>query len=94
VPAYSSDDPWSTNPRFPSAPSNNGSFGNAPGGFANGAPSNLSGSGMPKDWWKKQEMVKVTILGHQGFILNRYMVYEVTTEVSLIYFILYILPIV
>jgi sorting nexin-8 len=80
VPAYSSDDPWSTNPRFPSAPSNNGSFGNAPGGFANGAPSNLSGSGMPKDWWKKQETVKVTILGHQGFILNRYMVYEVTTE--------------
>lgn len=80
APAYSSDDPWSTNPRFPSAPSNNGVFGNAAGGFVNGAPSNLSGSGMPKDWWKKQETVKVTILGHQGFILNRYLVYEVTTE--------------
>ena len=49
---------------------------------------------MPKDWWKKQEAVKVTILGHQGFILNRYLVYEVTTEVSSIYVILCILLIV
>lgn len=48
----------------------------------NGAPSSLSGTGLPKDWWKKQENVNVNILGQQGFILNRYTVYEVLSEVS------------
>jgi sorting nexin-8 len=36
---------------------------------------------MPKDWWKKLEKININILGHQGFILNRYMVYEVVTDV-------------
>ena len=39
---------------------------------------------MPKDWWKKQEKVTITILGQQGFILNRYTVYEVATDVRIL----------
>ncbi|KAF9466069.1 hypothetical protein BDZ94DRAFT_1188039 [Collybia nuda] len=73
APTYSSDDPWNTNPRF-GVPPNNDS------GFTNGAPSSLAGTGLPKDWWTKQEVVKVNILGPQGFILNRYMVYEIVTN--------------
>lgn len=74
--AYS-EDPWSA-PKFPSAPAP------APNGnssLANGAPSNISGTGLPSNWWKKQETVTVNILGQQGFILNRYLVYEVATDV-------------
>ena len=71
--AYS-EDPWSV-PQLPSAPVQNGSI-------SNGAPSNLSGTGLPSNWWKKQETVAVNILGQQGFILNRYLVYEVATDVS------------
>lgn len=83
MPTYS-EDPWSTNPRYPST------FGNTSAASdpitrqivgANGVTSSLSGSGLPKDWWKKQETVKVNFLGHQGFILNRYMVYEISTDV-------------
>lgn len=83
MPTYS-EDPWSTNPRYPSAFGNasaaNDPFTRPPVG-ANGVTSSLSGSGLPKDWWKKQETVKVNFLGHQGFILNRYMVYEISTDV-------------
>lgn len=67
-------DPWQFG-----APANNG-FDNARGSLTNGVPSNLAGSGLPKDWWRKQETVKVNILGMQGFILNRYMVYEIMTD--------------
>lgn len=76
--AYSAtDDPWSVQ-KFPSAPEvPNGSL-------VNGAPSSISGTGLPRDWWKKQETVTVNVLGQQGFILNRYLVYEVTTDVSMI----------
>jgi sorting nexin-8 len=35
---------------------------------------------MPKEWWKKQETVRVRSMGQQGFILNRYTVYELTTD--------------
>jgi sorting nexin-8 len=80
LPAYSSEDPWS-NTRF-NAVINPSGFDGTRRGIANGAPSSLSGTGMPKDWWKKQEGVNVTILGQQGFILNRYTVYEVSTDVS------------
>lgn len=80
APAYSSDDPWNTNPRF-GAPSGGG-FGSSGGSLVNGAPSSLAGTGLPKDWWRKQDVVRVNILGPQGFILNRYMVYEVATDVS------------
>ena len=76
LPSYSSEDPWNSNTRF------TGLLSNVTDTFPNGMPSNLAGSGLPKDWWKKQENVKVTILGQQGFILNRYMVYEISSEVS------------
>lgn len=76
LPSYSSEDPWNSNPRFTGLPSN------TTDGLTNGTPSSLAGSGLPKDWWKKQENIKVTFLGHQGFILNRYMVYEISSEVS------------
>ncbi|KAF8966289.1 tryptophan synthase beta subunit-like PLP-dependent enzyme [Flammula alnicola] len=32
------------------------------------------------EWWKKQENIKVSNLGQQGFILNRYTVYEVASD--------------
>ncbi|KNZ74548.1 Sorting nexin MVP1 [Termitomyces sp. J132] len=57
TPVYSSDDPWSTNPRFGPPPDR-----------------------LQNEWWRKQEVIRVNLLGPQGFILNRYMVYEVLTE--------------
>jgi sorting nexin-8 len=77
APNYSADDPWNTT-RFAPVPGSDG----VRGSLMNGAPSSLSGTGLPKDWWKKQENVNVNILGQQGFILNRYTVYEVLSEVS------------
>ena len=75
--AYS-EDPWSV-PKFPSAPGvpTNGSL-------ANGVTSSISGTGLPSNWWRKQESVTVNVLGQQGFILNRYLVYEISTDVSLV----------
>jgi sorting nexin-8 len=75
LPSYSSEDPWNSNARFTGLPSN------ITDPLSNGMPSTVAGSGLPKDWWKKQENIKVTILGQQGFILNRYMVYEISSEV-------------
>ena len=78
-PSYYPGDPWNTNPQT-------GVLSDNPfdsrGGSANGAPSSLAGSGLPSGWWKKQETVRVNILGPQGFILNRYMVYEIATDVG------------
>lgn len=85
APAYSSDDPWNTNSRFPSVPISTSEFDGSRATSTNGAPSNLAGSGLPKDWWKRQESVNVTILGQQGFILNRYTVYQLSTDVGLFY---------
>ena len=82
-PSYSSDDPWNTNPQTGVLSSN--PFDSLRGGSANGAPSNLAGTGLPSGWWKKQETARVNILGPQGFILNRYMVYEIVTDVSQIF---------
>ena len=80
VPAYSSDDPWSTNPRFTAVPAPI-AFGQTPDGLSpNGGGSTL-GTGLPQEWWKRQENIKVVLLGQQGFILNRYTVYEVTSDV-------------
>jgi sorting nexin-8 len=45
-------------------------------------PSVVAGSGLPDDWWKNQAKVQVNLLGLQGFILNRYTVYEVVSDVS------------
>jgi sorting nexin-8 len=75
-PMYPPDDPWG-------APRLSTGF-DASRGFPNVGPSSaLAGSGLPSEWWNKQEDVKVSILGQQGFILNRYTVYEVVTDVSL-----------
>lgn len=82
LPAYSSEDPWNSNPRFTGAPSGTG-FAGAIDGIPNGTASNLAGTGLPNEWWKKQETIKVSILGQQGFILNRYTVYEIISDVSL-----------
>lgn len=71
--AYS-EDPWSTQkPSIAPAPAVNGSL-------TNGATSSISGTGLPSNWWRKQETVTVNLLGQQGFILNRYLVYEVSTD--------------
>ncbi|KAG5647817.1 hypothetical protein DXG03_007740 [Asterophora parasitica] len=78
APAYASDDPWNTNPRYGPPPSSG--FSNSEIGAANGAPSSLAGTGLPKEWWRKQEVVRVNLLGPQGFILNRYMVYEIASD--------------
>ncbi|EGN96804.1 hypothetical protein SERLA73DRAFT_111513 [Serpula lacrymans var. lacrymans S7.3] len=74
APAYASEDPWSAS-RFGGA----GEY-NDTRTIVNGAPSTVSGSGLPKDWWKKQEAVNIAIQGQQGFILNRYTVYEISTD--------------
>jgi hypothetical protein len=74
-------DPWSA-PRFGS--NGGGSDFAAPRSATTingGAVSSLAGSGLPREWWKTQETVDVTIQGQQGFILNRYTVYEIITEV-------------
>ncbi|THU87977.1 hypothetical protein K435DRAFT_730276 [Dendrothele bispora CBS 962.96] len=81
APQYSSDDPWNTGTRVINGPSNLSGFdGPLRGNAAPSGPPTLAGSGMPKEWWKKQETVSVSILGQQGFILNRYTVYQITTE--------------
>ncbi|KAJ7442301.1 hypothetical protein FB451DRAFT_1297735, partial [Mycena latifolia] len=77
VPAYAADDPWNTNSRVAIPPSNGFE---PPQSVISGAPSSLAGTGLPPNWWKKQETVNVTILGQQGFILNRYMVYEISSS--------------
>ena len=82
---YTSDDPWSFGGGGTSA--GGGGVGALAGGMegaslTNGAPSSVSGTGMPREWWKRQERVQVRLLGPQGFILNRYMAYEVASEVS------------
>lgn len=77
--AFSADDPWSV-PKFPAATFPSPSAINDPTSTANGAPSSISGTGLVKEWWKKQETVYVNVLGQQGFLLNRYLVYEVSTD--------------
>ncbi|KAG6813151.1 hypothetical protein H0H92_013557 [Tricholoma furcatifolium] len=79
-------DPWNTTaPRFGPPPNSASSgFENTRSPFSNGnVPSNLAGTGLPDEWWKKQEVIKVNLLGPQGFILNRYMVYEIVTEFNI-----------
>lgn len=73
--AYSTDDPWNVARVTSGGPSNGG------GSQSNGI-SSIAGTGLPRDWWKKQEIVNVNVLGQQGFILNRYLVYEICTDVS------------
>ncbi|EEB86772.1 hypothetical protein MPER_16147, partial [Moniliophthora perniciosa FA553] len=81
APSYSTDDPWTANTRFVGAPSNMSGFeGPGRSTMNNTIPPALAGTGLPKEWWKKQDTVTVTIQGQQGFILNRYTVYQITTD--------------
>ncbi|KAG6879238.1 hypothetical protein C0992_004231 [Termitomyces sp. T32_za158] len=80
TPTYASDDPWNANSRFGPPPGGASGFDSTRGGLTNGVPSSLAGTGLPNEWWKKQEVIRVNLLGPQGFILNRYMVYEIMTE--------------
>jgi hypothetical protein len=57
----------------------NGGGGDGGGGVA--PPSSVSGTGLPSGWWKRQEKITVQFVGQQGFVLNRYMVYGISTEV-------------
>jgi sorting nexin-8 len=81
------DDPWMTGPRYTGAGAGVGAtpFGvggiNGGGGGGVAPPSNVSGTGLPSGWWKRQEKVTVQFAGQQGFVLNRYMVYGISTEV-------------
>lgn len=79
---YPTEDPWNI-PRY-SAITGGPSDLNPPRGATttNGATSTLSGTGLPKDWWTRQETVTVTIQGQQGHLLHRYTVYEISTDVS------------
>ncbi|KAF8555975.1 hypothetical protein OG21DRAFT_1409983 [Imleria badia] len=77
--SYTTEDPWN----IPRRGSVTGSPDINPPRSAttiNGASSTLSGSGLPRDWWRKQETVIVTIQGQQGHLLNRHTVYEISTE--------------
>jgi sorting nexin-8 len=74
-----------TGPRFTGAGAGASPFGvgaiNGGGGGGVAPPSSVSGTGLPSGWWKRQEKVTVQFAGQQGFVLNRYMVYGVSTEV-------------
>ena len=70
------DDPWTTG-RFGVSTSSPHPFG----GLNGAAPSSVAGSGLPSGWWKRQDKVSIQFGGQQGFVLNRYMVYSITTEV-------------
>lgn len=76
---YSADDPWNASriTTSPNAPSKLPALGS----INNGAQSSIAGTGLPREWWKKQETIFVNVLGHQGFVLNRYLVYEVSSDV-------------
>lgn len=73
--SYNSVDPWNTARAVP------GVIGPSDAPFSSG-PSVVAGSGLPDGWWKNQANVDVNLLGIQGFILNRYTVYEVVSDVS------------
>ena len=80
------DDPWMTGARYGGAAAGASPFGAGAGGVNGGdgsvaPPSSVAGSGLPSGWWKRQEKVAVQFSGQQGFVLNRYMVYGISTEV-------------
>ncbi|KAI0034480.1 hypothetical protein K488DRAFT_45434 [Vararia minispora EC-137] len=72
---YASDDPWhtsgfTTGDQQPTTLPVN----------VNGGGSSLAGNGLPKNWWMRQQKVTVNFAGQQGFLLSRYMLYQITTE--------------
>lgn len=78
-PSYNSDDPWGTSAFGSVAPA--GTNGNNAAEPSAGGASMIAGTGLPKNWWTRQEKVAVNFAGQQGFLLNRYMLYELVTEV-------------
>lgn len=76
-PTFASEDPWNVS-RYPSQGTYDSSQPRTPS--INGLTSTFAGSGLPRGWWNKQETAEVNILGQQGFILNRYTVYEIKTD--------------
>lgn len=66
------DDPWSAPSILPSA-------NNTAPSPAVGLPPTI-GTGLPRDWFRRQESVRVDVHGQLGFIFNRYTVYEVQSE--------------
>ena len=74
APPPPADDPWMAGVRPPFGAAGINGGGAAP-------PSSVAGTGLPAGWWKKLEKVTVQFAGQQGFVLNRYMVYGITTEV-------------
>jgi sorting nexin-8 len=77
VPSFPPDDPWTTPSRFPNA---DGQLP-APGVGTRISNNAFIGTGLPDGWWEKEAVVKITVKGQQGFILNRYTVYEITAMV-------------
>ncbi|GJJ11483.1 hypothetical protein Clacol_005716 [Clathrus columnatus] len=71
APQYSSDDPWTAT--FRTSNQANGS-----------APTSLTGGGLPSEWWRRQDKATVEVIGQQGFLLTRHMVYLVETTVGLL----------
>lgn len=71
APTYNSENPW--NGTIP------GVTGPPQTPYAGGA-SVVAGSGLPDGWWRNESTVQVNLLGLQGFILNRYTVYEVVSD--------------
>ncbi|KAI0084454.1 hypothetical protein BDY19DRAFT_898512 [Irpex rosettiformis] len=76
--SYTTDDPWNA-PKYTNPSASQPQEGQS---LTNGVTSSISGNGLPREWWRKQETVTVNILGQQGFLLNRYLVYEVSTDRS------------
>jgi len=76
------DDPWMTGVRYGAAAAATAPFGVGAAGVNGGGapPSSVSGTGLPSGWWRRLEKVTVLFAGHQGFVLNRYMAYGITTE--------------
>ncbi|KIY63578.1 hypothetical protein CYLTODRAFT_359731 [Cylindrobasidium torrendii FP15055 ss-10] len=83
IPSYA-DDPWNTGSRGlgSTLPPTPGEINGEPP--RNGGLSSLAGTGLPVEWWKKQQTVAVAILGQHGFILNRYTLYQVTSELGVV----------
>ena len=73
APTYNAENPW--NGAIP------GVTGPSQTPYSGGA-SVVAGSGLPDGWWRNESKVQVNLLGLQGFILNRYTVYEVVSDVS------------
>ena len=81
--AVATDDPWRFGGAYPGGDGGGGGGmgGGMGGGVNGGAPSSVAGTGLPSGWWKRQEKVSVQFGGQLGFVLNRYIVYGIITEV-------------